>query len=214
MFWGIHTTKPVKGESCPRQSWDSSTCAGWGPATGQLLPGQMSGPSFPRATEMLRGVCTAVRTTWTMLQWGLRCVQPFLEVRGYGRSRNKNSKKWEENSSVEVRTLGEPASCRSSFGEDAGGWRAPYPTQLSCPQAGRALGRSRLHGCQGCLSSLSSCSRSWASHREFSPPPLEWQGSGGRLRGHQQSIGSVGVDLLLGGSGGSGAVSEWSPGGT
>lgn len=78
-------------------------------------------------------------------------MQSFLEVRGYGRSRNKNFQKWEENSSVEVRTLGEPASCRSSFGADAGGWRAPYPTQLSCPRAGCALGRSRLHGCQGSL---------------------------------------------------------------
>lgn len=45
-----------------------------------------------------------------------RCLQSFLEVRGYRRSRNKNFKKWEEISSVEVRTLGSQHPARVVLG--------------------------------------------------------------------------------------------------
>lgn len=101
-------------------------------------------------------------------------------MRGYGRNKNKNFKKWEENSAVEVRTPGEPASCRVVLRMRGVGEPLSQPSS-----AARELGVP--WGEMGCPEQL----LPELSFTQFSPPPLEGQGSGGRLRGHQQGVGEL-----------------------
>lgn len=117
-------------------------------------------------------------------------VSTVFEVRGYRRSRNKIFKKWEEISSMEVRTLGSQHPARVVLG---GCWWLEKPLiqpslaalELGVPWGKRAAWVPRVSLPRAAAPRLS------FPKREFSPPPLSGRGAAAGSRTLAEASGQV-----------------------